>query len=171
MSNATDDTTATPQTVHGIPCAVVTVSSTRTLEDDEGGKTAAEMLEAAGHRIALRQVIADDPQVLRDFLRNLRERTDVDAVMVTGGTGLNPSDQTVETLISLFDKRMPGYGELFRSLSYHDIGPAAMLTRATAGLMGRTVVFSMPGSPAGVRRALEKLILPQLSRIVTAARQ
>lgn len=178
MSSQVDETPAgTPAEPTPSPAdtcvmaAVVTVSETRTLENDEGGQTAADLLVAAGHKVMLRQVISDDAQPMRDFLRSLRDRADIEAVMITGGTGVSPREQTIETLISVFDKRLPGYGEIFRWLSYHDIGPAAMLTRATAGLMGRTVVFSMPGSPSSVRRAMEKLILPQLKYIVTEARK
>ncbi len=171
MSNATGELVSPPKSAASVPCAVVTVSSTRTLETDEGGKTAVELLEMNGHRVALRQLIDEDPQGIRDVLRSLRERADIDAVVMVGKTGLSPDDLTVETLLTIFDKRLPGFGEIYRWLSYQDIGPAAMLTRATAGMMGRTIVFSIPGSPSSVRRAMEKLILPELSRIVAEVRK
>ena len=155
-----------PQTVG---CAVVTVSDTRTLETDTGGRTAVELLSAAGHRVLVRQIIPDEPEQMRELLGSLRERQDVDAVLITGGTGLGSRDQTFETVGGLLNKPLPGYGELFRMLSYQEIGPAAMLSRATGGLIGRTVVLSIPGSPAAVRLALEKIILPELGHLVREA--
>lgn len=171
MSNATGEATTPPRIAVSVPCAVITVSSTRTLETDEGGKTAVELLERHGHRVALRQLIDEDPQGIREVLRSLRERADIDAVVMVGKTGLSPDEQTVETLLTIFDKRLPGFGEIYRWLSYQDIGPAAMLTRATAGMMGRTIVFSIPGSSSSVRRAMERLILPELGRIVAEVRK
>ena len=149
--------------------AVVTVSDTRTAATDVGGQTAAELLASAGHVVVLRQIVRDDPAPLRQLLADLRGRADVDAVVLTGGTGLGSRDQTFETLSELIQKPLPGYGELFRMLSYQEIGPAAMLSRALGGLMGRKVVLSMPGSPAAVRLALEKLILPELGHLVREA--
>jgi molybdenum cofactor biosynthesis protein B len=155
-----------PQTVG---CAVVTVSDTRTPETDVGGRTAAELLAAAGHRVVAREIVPDDPERIRPLLVDLCARDDVDAVLTTGGTGLGSRDRTFETLDAMLDRRLPGFGELFRMLSYEEIGPAAMLSRATAGRIGRTVVLSMPGSPAAVRLALEKLVLPELGHLVREA--
>lgn len=150
---------------------MVTVSDTRTLETDIGGRTAAELLVAAGHRLVDRQIVPDDPDRIAPLLAKYSGRDDVAAVLVTGGTGLGLRDQTIETVARLLTKVLPGYGELFRMLSFQEIGPAAMLSRAIGGLMGTTVVLTMPGSPAGVRLAMEKLILPELGHLVREARK
>lgn len=154
-----------------VGCAVVTISDTRTLETDVGGRAAVELLEAAGHRVVERRIVPDEPDVLRRLLVELAEQEGIEAVLLTGGTGLGRRDQTFETLSALLDKPLPGYGELLRMLSFQEIGPAAMLSRATGGLMGQTVVLSMPGAPAAVRLALEKLILPELGHLVREARR
>lgn len=154
-----------------VRCAVVTVSDTRTLETDTGGQTAVDLLEQAGHPVVCREIMPDEPARMRELLSALEAREDVDAVLLTGGTGLGSRDQTFETVGALLSKPLPGYGELFRMLSYEQIGPAAMLSRAVGGLMDRTVVLSMPGSPAAVRLALEKLILPELGHLVREARR
>jgi molybdenum cofactor biosynthesis protein B len=154
-----------------VRCAVITVSDTRTPQTDSGGRTAVELLEGAGHTVVARQIIADEPAPMREWLLTLRERPDIDAVLMTGGTGLGSRDQTFETVGGLIDKPLPGYGELFRMLSYEEIGAASMLSRATGGLIGRTVVLTMPGSPAAVRLAMEKIILPELGHLVREARR
>jgi molybdenum cofactor biosynthesis protein B len=156
---------------HRIACAVITVSDTRTLEDDTGGALVVEMLESAGHHCISRQIIPDDPGFMRALVEGLAGRGDTDAVLLTGGTGMTHRDQTFETISSLLTKPLPGYGELFRSLSYQEIGAAAMLSRALGGLCGRTVVLTMPGSPHAVRLAMKKLILPELGHLVREARR
>ena len=156
---------------HVVGCAVVTVSDTRTLETDKGGQTAADMLCEAGHQVLVRQIIPDEPEQMRGLLIGLRDREDVDAVLMTGGTGISQRDQTFETVSQLLDKPLPGYGELFRMLSYDVIGPATMLSRATGGLIGRTVLLTMPGSQAAVQLALEEIILPELGHLVREARR
>jgi molybdenum cofactor biosynthesis protein B len=152
-------------------CAVITVSDTRTLDDDVGGQQVVDMLLQAGHRVVAREILRDEPVPMRALLLALRDRTDVDAVLMTGGTGLGRRDQTFETVSDLLDKPLPGYGELFRALSYQEIGPAAILSRATGGLMDRTVLLTMPGSPAAVQLAMEKIILPELGHLVREARR
>lgn len=152
-----------------VACAVITVSDTRTLETDTGGQLLCELLAAAGFRVAAREIIADDPVLMRALVERFRDEPQVAAVLLTGGTGLSSRDQTFETLSGLFTKQLPGYGELFRMLSYQEIGPAAMLSRAVGGLVGRTVVLSMPGSPAAVRLAVEKIIAPELRHLVREA--
>ena len=152
-----------------VGCAVVTVSDTRTPQTDVGGRVAAELLSAAGHRVVAREIVPDEPDRLRQLVDDLCRRDEVEAVLLTGGTGLGSRDRTFETVDALLEKRLPGFGELFRMLSYEKIGPAAMLSRATAGLLGRTAVLSLPGSPAAVRLAFEKLILPELGHLVREA--
>lgn len=152
-----------------VACAVITVSDTRTLQTDTGGQAIVDLLTAAGHAIVARHIIRDEPEPMRALLADLAARADVQAILLTGGTGLGSRDQTFETVTSLITKPMPGYGELFRLLSYDEIGAAAMLSRATGGLIGGTVVLTMPGSPAGVKLAMEKLILPDLGHVVREA--
>jgi molybdenum cofactor biosynthesis protein B len=142
------------QSPQAVTCAVITVSDTRTLETDRGGPLVVEMLEAAGHRCVSRQIVPDDAAFMRAIVQGLAGRGDIDAILMTGGTGIAERDQTFETISALLTKSMPGYGELFRMLSYQEIGPAAMLSRAIGGLCGRTLVLTMPGSPAAVRLAM-----------------
>jgi molybdenum cofactor biosynthesis protein B len=154
-----------------VQCAVITVSDTRTLENDTGGQAVIDHLTAAGHAIVFREIIPDEPDRMRPLLVSLRERDDVDVILLTGGTGITSRDQTYETVGELLDKPLPGYGEIFRMLSYQDIGPAAILSRAVGGLMGRKVLLTMPGSPAAVRLAMEKIIVPQIPHLVREARR
>ena len=150
-------------------CAVITVSDTRTLADDRSGQTALEILQAAGHRVVHRQIVRDEPVEIQEACTALLGRADIQMVLLTGGTGLSPRDVTVEVVSPLLTKKLPGFGELFRMLSYQEIGPAAMLSRALAGLAGRTAVFVLPGSPQAVRLALEKLIVPELGHLIGQA--
>ncbi|QDU87079.1 Molybdenum cofactor biosynthesis protein B [Pirellulimonas nuda] len=150
-------------------CAVVTVSDTRTAETDRGGPLIVQMLEGAGHLVVRREIVADSRPEIEALVAALAVQAD--AVLVTGGTGIAPRDVTCEALTALFDKPMPGYGELFRMLSFQEIGAAAMLSRAVGGVVGRAVVLSMPGSPAAVRLAMERLVLPELAHLVWEARK
>jgi molybdopterin adenylyltransferase len=152
-------------------CAVITVSDTRTVENDTGGQTVIDHLTAAGHTVAHREIIPDEPARMRPLLESLGRRDDVDVILLTGGTGISSRDRTYETVSGLLDKPLPGYGELFRMLSYQEIGAAAMLSRAVGGLLGRKVLLTMPGSPAGVRLAMEKLIVPQIPHLLREARR
>lgn len=154
-----------------VRCGVVTVSDTRTLETDTSGQTLVEFLAAAGHTVVQRDVIPDDPERLIQLVTAAQSRADLDALLLTGGTGLSSRDQTCETLSRLITRPLPGYGELFRWLSFQEIGPAAMLSRAVGGLAGRLVVLSMPGSPAAVQLAMSRLILPELGHLVREARR
>ncbi len=154
-----------------VACAVITVSDTRTPETDTGGQLVCDLLAAGGFEVAARQIIPDEPARMRPLVERFRDDEAIDAVLLTGGTGLGSRDHTFETITSLLTKPLPGYGELFRLLSYQEIGAAAMLSRATAGLMNRTVVLTMPGSPAAVRLAMEKLIVPELRHLVREARR
>ncbi len=149
-----------------ISCAVLTVSDTRTLETDRGGKLLVELLSAAGHTVAARRILPDDPAALQRLLVTWIADPGIEAILLTGGTGVAPRDCTPEAVAPLLDKTLPGFGELFRSLSFQEIGPAAMLSRATAGVAGTTLIFALPGAPAGVRLALERLILPELGHLV-----
>ncbi len=154
-----------------VRCVVITVSDTRTIDTDTGGQTVVDRLTEAGHAVVDRHIIPDSPIQISPLLERLRDQEDVDAVLMTGGTGISARDQTYETVTGLLTKPLPGYSELFRMLSYDEIGAAAMLSRATGGLMGRTVVLTMPGSRAAVRLAMDKVILPELSHLVREARR
>lgn len=150
----------------GIRINVVTVSDTRTVSTDEGGRIAGELCRAAGFLVTGGAILPDERERLAHHVATIAHDAQVDVVLVTGGTGIAHRDVTVEALEGLFEKRLPGFGELFRALSFTEIGAAAMLSRATAGTVGTTLVFALPGSPAGVRLALEKLILPELPHMV-----
>lgn len=152
-----------------VPCVVITVSDTRTMENDEGGRTLESLLCSAGHQVLQRRIIPDDPDAIRAVLHQFGGDDRVDAIFLTGGTGLGSRDHTYETVSSQFTRLIPGYGELFRMLSYEEIGAAAMLSRAAAGLIGRTLVVTTPGSPNGVRLAMERLILPELGHLIREA--
>ena len=151
--------------------AVVTVSDTRTIETDTSGALIVELAERAGHRVADRAIVPDEPDRMRPLLLSYRDRGDLHAVLLTGGTGVSPRDLTFETVASLLTKPLPGYGELFRMLSYAEIGPACLLSRAVGGLMGEVALFVMPGSRAAVELAMTKIILPELSHVVAEARK
>ncbi len=152
-----------------VSCAVITVSDTRSLDNDRGGSLVCELLESAGHLIAARELVRDEPREMQQIIRPLVDRPDVQAILLTGGTGISRRDVTHETITSLLDKHLPGYGELFRMLSYQEIGAAAMLSRAVSGIVDATLLFTMPGSPAAVRLAMEKLVLPELPHLVREA--
>jgi molybdenum cofactor biosynthesis protein B len=157
------------QAPRSVMCAVVTVSDTRTLENDHSGAALIELLEAAGHRIATRALVPDEKASLELAVLDLVVSPAVQAVLLTGGTGIAPRDQTPDTLARLFTKELTGFGELFRMLSYQEVGAAAMLSRASAGLIQQTVVILMPGSTAAVRLAMERLVLPELGHMVQLA--
>ena len=159
------------QAPESICCAVITVSDTRTLQTDRGGQMVVDALGGAGHQVVERQLIADEPEPMAALVRQFSQQQDIDAILLTGGTGIASRDQTFETIDGLLTKTIPGYGELFRMLSYHEIGPAAMLSRALGGILNHTVVLTMPGSPAAVSLAMGKLILPELGHLVHEARR
>ena len=152
-------------------CAVLTISDTRTLDTDTGGGTVVALLEAHGHQVVSRGLVQDDPSAVQRWVQTQRARDDVDAILTTGGTGVAPRDHTHEAIMTMLDKPIPGFGELFRMLSYQEIGPAAMLSRACAGVSQCRVVIALPGSVNAVRLAMEKLVLPELSHLVREARR
>jgi molybdenum cofactor biosynthesis protein B len=151
-----------------VRCFVLTISDTRTAASDTSGDAISTALEAAGHVVAGRRIVHDDPDTVQ---RAVRAAVDVDAVITTGGTGIAARDGTYEALSALFDKTIDGFGELFRFLSYEQVGSAAMMSRAVAGTMGRTAVFALPGAEQAVRLAMEKLILPEIGHVVRELRK
>ena len=148
-----------------VRCAVVTVSDTRTPDTDTSGKYMQAALRSDGHAISAYMIVKDEPEDIRRLLQHHIQSPDTDAVLLTGGTGLSSRDGTYEVVRSCLDKELTGFGELFRMFSYEEIGAAAMMSRATAGVAGQTVIISMPGSSAAVHLALEKLILPELAHL------
>lgn len=145
-----------------INIGVLTVSDTRTLETDTSGGTVVEKLEQAGHRVAARVIIKDDGALLREQFSRWIEEPGVDVVIATGGTGITQRDVTPDALAPLVTKSIPGFGELFRWLSYDDIGVSTIQSRAEGAVCGSTLVFLLPGSTGAVRLAMDKILLPQL---------
>lgn len=153
-----------------VKVAVVTVSDTRTEENDEGGRIVRDALAAAGHEVVHHAIVKDEPRDVRERVRALLGDGGVQVVITTGGTGIAPRDTTYEALIGLIEKRLDGFGEIFRVLSFEDVGSAAMMSRAVAGTVrGGGVVIALPGSPAAVKLAVEKLIVPELGHIAKLA--
>ena len=148
-----------------IQCAIITISDTRTPETDTSGAAIRTALAAQGHAIMHYAIVKDEPAEIVALVRELEQRG-CQAILTSGGTGITRRDSTFEAIDALLDKRLPGFGELFRMLSYADIGPAAMLSRATAGTLGGTLIFCMPGSTGAVQLALDKLIIPQLPHLI-----
>jgi molybdopterin adenylyltransferase len=145
-----------------VPLAILTVSDTRTLETDKSGGTLLETLTAAGHRVVARKIVADDLLTIRETVAAWVADPLVRVVITTGGTGITARDVTPEAIEPLIKKRIDGFGELFRSLSYADIGASTIQSRAVGAICDQTLVFALPGSTGAVRLALEKILLPQL---------
>jgi molybdenum cofactor biosynthesis protein B len=145
-------------------CAVLTISDTRTEETDRSGGLMRVRLEKAGHETVLYRIVPDNPVVIKDALTKLAGKVDV--VLFNGGTGISKRDRTYEAITSMLEQELPGFGELFRMLSYEEIGAAAMLSRATAGIYQNTLIVSTPGSLNAVKLAMDKLIIPELKHLV-----
>ena len=150
---------------------VLTVSDTRTVETDTSGKAIVEMLTAAGHVVSGKALEKDEPTRVAELVRQQATLADADVIITTGGTGLSSRDSTFEAIDALLGKKLPGFGELFRMLSYHELGPAAMMSRACAGTIGKVVVLSLPGSENAVRLAMTKLVIPELGHLVQQTRK
>jgi molybdenum cofactor biosynthesis protein B len=151
--------------------AVLTISDTRTPETDTGGDTVQESLEGAGHEVVDRTIVRDDAVLIRMALLDALARGDVDAVVTSGGTGISARDTTYEVVDRMIEKRLDGFGEIFRMLSYEEIGAAAIMSRAVAGAVGTKFVASLPGSRNAVRLAMEKLLVPELAHVVFELRK
>jgi len=167
--------TAMSQTEHKaaaprcVRCFVLTVSDTRTEATDASGRAIADLLTAAGHAVAGRAIVRDDPDLVRGTIERNLAAPDVQVIISTGGTGISSRDSTFEVVNALLQKRLDGFGELFRMLSYEQIGAAAMMSRACAGLSAGRILVCMPGSEAAVRLAMEKLVIPELGHLVQQA--
>ncbi|MFL6198241.1 MAG: molybdenum cofactor biosynthesis protein B [Thermoanaerobaculia bacterium] len=151
--------------------AIITVSDTRTPADDVSGRTLAEMARGAGHRVGEPVVVRDEVPAIRGAVEEALAREGVDVVVLTGGTGFSPRDVTLEAVGPLLERPVEGFGELFRMLSWQQVGSAAMLSRAAAGLVGSRAIFLLPGSPKAVSLAMEKLILPEAGHLLGQARR
>jgi molybdopterin adenylyltransferase len=154
-----------------VRCFIVTVSDTRTEETDTSGRAIAELLAAAGHHVFGRVIVKDEAALVRGTIERQLASGDVDVIISTGGTGIAARDTTFEAIDALLEKRLPGFGELFRMLSYEQIGSAAIMSRATAGISARHVIVALPGSEAAVRLGMEKLVLPELVHLVQQVRK
>jgi molybdenum cofactor biosynthesis protein B len=150
--------------------AAVTVSDTRTPEDDEGGARLQERLEAAGFVVSLRVIVRDEPDELRAVIARICDGDRADAIVTTGGTGIAPRDRTYEAVDALLEKRLDGFGEAFRRLSWDEVGPRAVLSRAVAGVHRGRIVVALPGSPKGVALAVDQVLAPVLAHAVALAR-
>jgi len=157
--------------VSALSAAVVTVSTSRTLEEDPAGDAIAAAFESADHDVSVRDVVEDDFDTLQSTVDRLVDRDDVDAVVTTGGTGVTPDDVTIEAVSALFEKELPGFGELFRRYSEDEIGTRVVGTRATAGVVQGVPVFCLPGSENAARLGSEELIVPEAPHLAGLARR
>ena len=149
-----------------VGCWVLTISDSKTEATDTSGALIRELLAGAGHRVIGWGIVRDEPADVGQLVRRACAHPDVQVVITTGGTGITTRDSTYEAIEALLDKRLPGFGELFRMLSYQEVGPAAMLSRAQMGICARRIVVSLPGSPNACRLAIEKLLNPELGHLV-----
>lgn len=152
--------------IGAVNVAVITVSDTRNEETDKSGALIKDLATAAGHRIRGYAIVRDEREPITAALERFLSDPEVQAIICNGGTGVAPRDVTVETIVPLLDKQLDGFGELFRMLSYEEIGAAAIMSRAVAGTCRGRVVFATPGSSNAVRLAMERLILPQMAHII-----
>ncbi len=146
--------------------AVLTISDTRTLETDKSGKIICELMQEAGHQIWIHEVLPDEPDQIRSKVLELCDNDDIDAVLTNGGTGIAKRDGTYEAISGILEKTLPGFGELFRMLSWDEVQAASMLSRAVGGLKGDTLIFCMPGSSNAVKLACNKLLAPELGHLL-----
>ena len=149
-----------------VACLVLTISDSKMAETDTSGQLIRELLTVAGHEVVQSAIVKDEPGQVRDVICRACDDPRVQALILTGGTGITSRDSTFEAVEGMLDKRLPGFGELFRMLSYAEIGAAAMLSRAQAGVRRGRLICSLPGSPNACRLALEKLILPELGHLL-----
>ncbi|NEO26757.1 MAG: MogA/MoaB family molybdenum cofactor biosynthesis protein [Kamptonema sp. SIO4C4] len=153
--------TSTP----AIACAVLTISDTRTPDSDRSGQLLKQQLEAAGHSLKAYALLPDDPQQIRQQVQQWATQSDIAVIITNGGTGIAPRDTTYDAIAQLLEKTLPGFGEIFRVLSYQEIGSRAIASRATAGVYQNTLIFVLPGSTNAVQLAIEQLILPELRHL------
>jgi molybdopterin adenylyltransferase len=148
-----------------LACAIVTVSDSRTLETDSSGQLIRSLLSNSGHQVSHYEILPDEPERIKQTIAQLSSQP-IDVLLFNGGTGIAPRDTTYDAIASLLEKTLPGFGEIFRMLSYGEVGSRAMASRAVAGTIGRQVLFSMPGSSKAVKLAMERLVLPEMGHLV-----
>ena len=153
-----------------VSCAVITVSDTRTRDTDRSGQLIQQLLSEAGNTIGFYTLVKDEPDQIRSQVQTLSDRSDLDALIFNGGTGIAPRDTTYDAIEDLLEKTLPGFGEIFRALSYAEIGSRAIASRAIAGVYRGKLIFSVPGSSNAVKLVLETLILPELVHLVSQLR-
>jgi molybdopterin adenylyltransferase len=153
-----------------IDCAVITISDTRTSETDQSGQLIQELLTAAGHEVLVYQILPDEPAQIKELLTELGNNQQVQLVIFNGGTGIAPRDTTYDALVEMLEKTLPGFGEIFRQLSYAEIGTRSIASRAVAGTYQRLLVFSLPGSRAAVQLGVSQIILPEMNHLVKQLR-
>ncbi|MCM3128801.1 MULTISPECIES: molybdenum cofactor biosynthesis protein B [unclassified Paenibacillus] len=164
MNSVQEHRNEAPETVQ---CMVITVSDTRTKDTDTGGQLMQQLLRDAGYTVVDDIIIPDDTPTIQSVIHQAVIRDDIEAILLTGGTGISPRDNTYEAVHSLLDKELPGFGEIFRYLSFaEDIGTAAILSRAVAGVIGSKAIFSMPGSTGAVKLAITRIIAPELGHVM-----
>ncbi len=155
------------KSVKNVKCFVVTISDTRNVSTDHSGQLIKELLAIEGHEVLGYRIVKDDPTEVEDLLRQVLSRDDLEAILLTGGTGISPRDGTYEVVSRLLDKQISGFGEIFRFLSYQDIGSSAVMSRAQAGVAVGKVVISLPGSRGAVDLGMRRLVLPELGHMVS----
>lgn len=146
-------------------CGIITISDTRTVSNDKSGQTIQELLQKSGHNIIDYQIVKDEPELIKKILENLVKNHNLHCLILNGGTGISQRDNTYEVLEKLLEKTLSGFGEIFRFLSYQEIGSRAIASRAIAGIYRGKLVFSLPGSTSAVKLGLEKLIIPELNHL------
>ncbi|AFZ46778.1 molybdenum cofactor synthesis domain protein [Cyanobacterium stanieri PCC 7202] len=150
-----------------VNCGIITISDTRNFESDKSGKIIKEKLSEKQHNISFYQIVKDDPEQIKSLINKLVKEETIDILILNGGTGIAPRDNTFDVLEKLLDKKIPGFGELFRYLSYQEIGSRAMVSRAIAGIYKNKIIFSLPGSSNAVKLGMDKLILPELNHLIS----
>jgi molybdopterin adenylyltransferase len=154
------------EVMSSVNCAVITVSDTRTIKTDQSGQLIQQLLTNAGHNLVTRSIVQDEPQQIEELLIKLDRNLQLEAIIFNGGTGIAPRDTTYDVISDWIEKTIPGFGEIFRYLSYQEIGSRAIASRAVAGVKNQKILFSLPGSTNAVKLAMTKLILPELNHLV-----
>ena len=150
----------------GVTCAIITVSDTRNEENDTSGRLIINALVENGHKADFYKIVKDEPDEIRSAIESFSKSDSVQVILTNGGTGITKRDTTYDVVVSILDKEMPGFGEIFRNISFQEIGTPAILTRATAGVYKDTIIMTLPGSGNACRTALEKIILPEIGHMV-----
>jgi len=152
-----------------VSCAVLTISDSRTELDDESGKLIRQKLSQSGHRVMFYSILKNEADSIKKKIHELLKQQELQVIITSGGTGVSHRDITVETIAPILEKKLDGFGQLFRFLSYQEIGTAAIMSRAFAGVAQRKVILCLPGSPGAANLAMDKIILPEIGHMVREA--